>query len=246
MHELQEDRVARGHDAVGVHRPGSRLGVVAEADLLGIGRLDGDRLGRGAGEREGAERQEGHGGHRRRREHRLRVDAEDPARVLHRTGGARLARTAAVTAATLVLGAQEQERGQATQEQSGHERGVQPGEDAAAVRDAQRQPADQVGASGPRGIDEVVVVALEDVAIALDGDDAVQDDGAQHRAAVGDDVADLVVLRGSDHREVAAVKARRHADAAGGDVARLPTDLGRGEYQPGRDRQHHERGAEQP
>ena len=98
---------------------------------------------------------------------------------------------------------------------------------------------------GRVGIEEVVVVALEDVVIALDRDDAVQDHHVQHPAAVGDDVAHPVLVGGSDHREVAAVEARLHAGAAGRDVAGLAADLRRGKEQPGCYREHDERGADQ-
>lgn len=58
-----------------------------------------------------------------------------------------------------------------------------------------------------------VVVALEDEAVALDGDDAVQDDGLEHGAVISRHLADVVVRRGHDYDEVSCGHPWLHGDA---------------------------------
>ncbi len=81
-------------------------------------------------------------------------------------------------------------------------------------------------------VDEVVVVALEDVAVALGPDDPVEDDRVQQAAPVRDDLADVVAALRADDREVAGVEARLHADAVGDDVRRFPAERGGCEEDP--------------
>ena len=207
VHELEEDRVARAHDAVGVDRPGGRLGVVAEADLLGVGRLrplTGLVAGRANASAPRARKtQSDHG-----------AGGEDglscgPRRAIpswlpavasrcELTRAARLGRPAAVTAPALLLGAHEAAAAAMPPHSSAAMNGVcSQCRTRPPCGDAERELADHVRARGVVGIDEVVVVALEDVAIALDRDDAVQDDDVQRLAAVGDDVAHAVVGGGA-------------------------------------------------
>jgi hypothetical protein len=118
-------------------------------------------------------------------------------------------------------------------------------QDPPAVSDTEGELAEHVRARRTVGIGEVVVVAPGDEAAVLDRLDAMQDDEVQRLAVVGDHVSDAVLGLGSHHREVAAVEARSHADAVGGDVAGLPADLRRGQQQPAGDGQHDQRGADE-
>jgi hypothetical protein len=250
-HELDEDRVAGVDGAVGVDRAGGRLGVVAEADLLRVGRLVGGRLGRRAREGERAEGEEDERDHRAGGEDGALVSAVDRLAVTSAGDRAQLARAAliggpaAIAPTPLTLRAHEEQKPHPAAQQRGHEGRVQPVQDVAAVGDAEGELADHVRARRMVGVGEVVVVAAGREATAVDRDDAVQDDEAQRLAVIRDDVADPILGAGPDHREVAAVEARRHAGAARADVAGLPSDLGRGEQQPRGDGQYDQRGADQ-
>ena len=130
-------------------------------------------------------REEDEGDHRAGGEDGLLVRGVDRVAIARRAQRLELAdaalrlRPATVAAATALLGPHEEQKGHAAGEQRGHERRVQPVQEEPAVRDAERELADHVRTRGVIGIDEVVVVALGDEAVALDRDDAVQDDDVQ-------------------------------------------------------------------
>src|SRR5262249_13977589 len=88
-------------------------------------------------------------------------------------------------------------------------------------------------------IDEVVVVALEDVAITVHPDDAVQDDRVEHVAVVGDDLADAVGALAAHHGEVAGVELGLHRHAVRDDVAGGSSEGGRREKDPRRREDDH-------
>jgi len=67
-------------------------------------------------------------------------------------------------------------------------------------------------------INEIVIVALEAVAITVNGDDAVHEDGIHLFAVVGHHVTDAVFVGLSDDGQVPGMEAGLHADAMGDDV----------------------------
>jgi hypothetical protein len=73
----------------------------------------------------------------------------------------------------------------------------------------------QLALPGLLGVDEVVVVALEDVAVAR------ASDRVERPAPVGDDFSGLIEAK-PDESEVAGTDARRHAGATGYDIAVPP------------------------
>lgn len=93
----------------------------------------------------------------------------------------------------------ENEEGGQGGENPGH---VKQGDDVTAPRDVKPDPADDLGTAWPIRVDEGIVVALEDVAAALDRSDPVQHDTTEDLAAVPDDVTDLEARRGSKGNEI--------------------------------------------
>ena len=83
------------------------------------------------------------------------------------------------------------------------------------------QLAEELRACRTDRVDEVVVVSLEYIPIAVLGDDAVKHHGVEQRAPVRDDLADPVVRGGPHDREIARVEARLHAHPARDHVAGL-------------------------
>jgi hypothetical protein len=83
-----------------------------------------------------------------------------------------------------------------------------------------------------RRIDEVVVVPLEDIPVAVNRDDPVQDHHMQQAAVVGDDLAHPVVGGRPDQGEIPGVKRGLHADPARDHVHGPPADLRRRQEQP--------------
>ena len=79
------------------------------------------------------------------------------------------------------------------------------------------------------GIDEVVVISLEEVVAVLDDQDPVQHRPLQHRTPVEDDVADAVGRRRSQEREIPLVEQGLHARADGCRVDGRAAQLGRRE-----------------
>src|SRR5205807_649077 len=99
------------------------------------------------------------------------------------------------------------------------------------------EPAHHLVRSRPGRVNEAVVVALGDKAITFLLDDAMEDKGAWCQM-VGDNLADLVLVRPARDHQVALVDERLHTDAAGDDVARRSAELHWASQRPnGRDRE---------
>src|SRR2546425_725427 len=92
-------------------------------------------------------------------------------------------------------------------------RRAQPEEDATDRRHAHPEPAGDLALGRLERVDEAVVVALEDEAIAVPPDDAMQDDTVEIAVVVADDVSDGVGASLVEHRQVTAVERRLHARA---------------------------------
>jgi len=99
--------------------------------------------------------------------------------------------------------------------------------------DLEPELADEFRAPGLLRVDERVVVALEHIAVTLDGRDPMQDDTMEHCAAVPDDVADSEPRGRSEGDEVGAVEVWQHARPVDDDERRRPAELRRCERPPG-------------
>jgi len=107
-----------------------------------------------------------------------------------------------------------------------------PRDRSAGLGQVQPECSDQLTAGDIAGIDEAVVVALEEVMPVLDHDDPMQDGPVEHRAPIEDDLADPVRALRTHDGKIALVQQRLHADAGGGRVGRRAPELGRGEEEP--------------
>ena len=86
------------------------------------------------------------------------------------------------------------------------------------------------------GVDEAVVVALEEEVAAADGDDAVEHVLVQLPAAIADDLTAPVRRLAAEDHEVAAMQVGLHARPVDDRVGRGAAELARGEEVPGRRR----------
>jgi hypothetical protein len=75
--------------------------------------------------------------------------------------------------------------------------------------------ADEFASRRVARIDEVVIVALEEVVTVLDQDDAVQHRPVEHLTFVKDDFADMVRGLTTDESKVVLVEEGLHTDAIG-------------------------------
>ena len=210
--------------------------AIPEADLLFVRCAGRDGSAGGARERDQAQNEKRHGGHSRRGEERTEVERALISRAIHdwdspatRSDGAFPA--ASTPPASLLDSEERQEADDRTQER-GDDSCVQHLEHPAEVWHMQPQLAEELRACRTDRVDEVVVVSLEYIPIAVPGDDAVKHHGVEQRAPVSDDLADPVVRGGPYDREIACVEARLHAHPARDHVAGGPADVGRGEVEP--------------
>ena len=105
------------------------------------------------------------------------------------------------------------------------------GERIAGPWDVDPELAEQFAARRVAGVDEVVVVALEEVVAVLDDDDAMEHRPVKHGAFVEDDVADGIARRRAKEGQIALVEERLHAVADRRGVGRRSAELGRSEQE---------------
>jgi hypothetical protein len=105
------------------------------------------------------------------------------------------------------------------------ERGPGPG-------DGEPVRADDVRRPRTRVVDEVIRVSLEDEAVAVDSDHAVQDAQAERRVPIEDDVAHGRLRAGTDENQISSAEPRLHARAFHHRVTSRAAELRRSEEQP--------------
>ena len=93
------------------------------------------------------------------------------------------------------------------------------------MRDVEPERSDELATSGVPRINEIIVVPLEEVIAVLNQDDAMEYRPVQDLALVEDDFAHVIARLCTDHRKVALVQQRVHADAVGDRIGRRPAQL---------------------
>ena len=233
VHQLREQRFARLRDTVGVGGVRRGVGGVGEGAALRVRHLDGVAGGGRAAEREQREHQEWQqddDAAGQDRDGRLGCSRrQTPRRACGGEAGAPVPAPAPLAACEHAAG--QQQHAERDQQPSAQGRGERL-QSRAAAGDVDPQRPDQLARARTFGIDEVVVVALEDVASAFTPDDAVQDHRMQHLVVVGDDFPGVVAGLAAHDRQVAGVEPRFHADPVGDDIARGAAERDRREVEP--------------